>query len=112
MVAVLPENGRGEILEGAVLVDKPGCTDGTDARNPRITIRGVADEREEVGDVFGVDTILRPHARGIQDLLRPAQHLDDMVASHALREVLVRGPDADLPHVLILCGGARGRGER
>ena len=44
----------------------------------------------------GVDAELRAHAVGVADLAALAIDLHDAIADHALREVLVRRPDADL----------------
>ena len=76
---------------------------------PGIAVGGVADEREVVGDQRRVDAELLAHAGGVADRLGAAIHLHDAIAAHALREVLVRRPDADLLHALVGVG-ERGRG--
>src|SRR5258708_27696972 len=98
---IFPEHRRWKILERAMLVNERRRAYGANARDPGIAVSRVADEREKVGDAFGLDAELRPHTRGIPDLARPTQHLDDAIAPYALREVLVRGPNAHLLHGLI-----------
>ena len=71
-----------------------------------IAVGCVADQREVVGDQRRVDAELLAHRGGIADRLGAAIHLHDAIVAHALREILVGCPDADLLDSLV------GRGER
>src|SRR5262249_3147979 len=87
-------------------------SDGPDPRNSRISVCRVADESEVVGDQIGSDAELLANTLHIADLFCLAIDLDDAVATDALREILVRSPDADLLHALVLRGDRCRRGER
>src|SRR4026208_1397144 len=77
--------------------------------NPRITIRGIANEREIIGDVLGPHTELRFHRGLIPYRAALSIHLNDTIADNALREILVGSPDRDFLDTLVLrreiCGG-------
>src|SRR5207247_644018 len=111
-VSLVPEHARREVFDDPVLVQEPGRRSRTDPRNARISVCGVADEGEVVGNQGGLHPEFRANACGVPDLLPPAINLYDPVAANALRQVLVARQDADLFHRLIAggdvcCGGER-----
>jgi hypothetical protein len=63
-------------------------------RQPRISVRRVADKREEIGDQSGRHAELLSNTLGVEDFLRPAIDLDDSIFDDALGKILVDGPDA------------------
>ncbi len=83
-----------------------------DAGDTRVAVRSVADQRQKVWNQRRLDAELLAHARGIANRLGLAVDLHDAVAFDALREVLVRSPDADLLHPSILGGKMRCGGQR
>ena len=96
----------------AVLADQTRRRLGTDARQSRVAVGGVADEREIVGDERRTDPELRLHARRVANLAAAAIHLHDAIADDALREVLVGRPDAHLLDALVRRRKMRGRRQR
>jgi hypothetical protein len=102
-----------ESLDGAVPVQERSGRARADPGDAREAIGGVAHQGEVVGDEGRVDAELPPHGCGVADLalqgggarLRGApalaatlpDDLDDALAFDALGQVLVRGPDADVP---------------
>src|SRR5581483_1814200 len=101
-----------EALEDAVAVEELCRRLGTDSRNAWITIRGVADESQKIGDQDGGDPEFLAHSFRGKDPVPPAIDLYHPVLADALRQVLVRCPDADLPHAFVGRGDAGGGGER
>ena len=93
-------------------VQKPCRGDRTDPRNAWISIRGIADEGEEVGNQDGLNSELLANSLCIADLLTSAVNLDYPVAADALRQVFVGRPDADFLDTLISTGDLRRGGER
>ena len=63
---------------------------------PGIAVGRVADEREQVGDARRLHAELLAHAGGVPHGVVPPVDLHHAIAAHALREILVRRPDADL----------------
>ena len=61
-----------------------------------VAVRAVADERQPVGDRRRRHAELLAHPRLVAYLARAPVELDDAVAAHALRQVLVRRADDDL----------------
>ena len=59
-------------------------------RQARIAVGAVADEREPVRNRPGIDAELGAHRRLVATLAGAAIELDDPIAAHALRQVLVR----------------------
>ena len=104
----LAEHGRREVFDCSMAVQKLRGGDRTDPCNAGITVRGVADQRKKIGNELGGYTELLPHGFCIEHLLRPAVHLHDAIFPHALREILVRRPDADLLHSIVLRGDPGG----
>src|SRR6266568_2129161 len=100
-VVAVPEDDRREALDEAVPVQEPGGRDPTDPRNARISVGGVADQGEEVGNQRGLHAEFLANSVGITDLLRSAVDLHDPVAPDALRQVLVGSPDADPLYALV-----------
>src|SRR5205823_11821184 len=84
---VMAEDGRGKLIDRTVARYQPCGRLGSDLRNPGITVRRVADEREVVGDVRRRDTELRAHARVVANLPGLAIDLHDAGARYALSEV-------------------------
>src|SRR5262245_21310213 len=62
----------------------------------RITVRGISDQREIVRDELWLYAKLRAHRLGISNHARSAVHLYHTVIAHALREIFIRRPDANL----------------
>src|SRR5690606_16164278 len=79
----------------------PGRRDLPVPRQPGISVRRIADEREPVRNQRGLDAELLAYRRRVADLLAAAIDLHDAIALHALREILVRRPDVDLLHTLV-----------
>jgi hypothetical protein len=79
---------------------------------PGVAIGGVADQRQVIRDQRRHDAKLLAHGRGVANTLGAAVDLHDAVPAHALREVLVGGPDADLVDARVLGGDARRRRQR
>src|SRR5258708_37743446 len=101
-----------EVLDGAVAADEPRGAYLADAVYPWIPVGRVADEGEEVRDAVRVDAEFRAHRVCVSHLVRFAIHLHHPIANDALREILVRRPDADLQYALVRRGEMRGGGER
>src|SRR5262249_44543281 len=59
--ATLAEHVRREGLDGSVSVEQPRRTDRAQPRDPRITVRAVAYEREKIGDQRRFDAELCAH---------------------------------------------------
>src|SRR5690606_21427343 len=106
------EHGRREILDRPVAAKEPRRLDLPVAGQPRVAVRGVADQREPVGAQRGLDPELLTYRVSVADLLAAPIDLHDTIALHALREVLVGRPYADLPHARVPRRVARGAGER
>src|SRR5437588_47762 len=64
---VIAEDGGGEVLDDAVAVQQTRRGFWTDPRDARISIRRIADEREEVGNEDGVHSKLLANACRIED---------------------------------------------
>ena len=84
---------------------------GAEAGQAGIAVRGVADEREVVGDRRGRDAELLAHAVGVADFAALPIDLHDAAGNDALREVFVGRPDADFLDTRIRRRERRGRGE-
>src|SRR5438477_347183 len=70
----------------------------------------VADQGEEVGNQAGLDAELLTHPCRVADLVSFAIDLHHAITPHALRQVLVGRPDADLLHPRVFSGEVcRGR---
>src|SRR5438132_7473391 len=110
-VAAVSQYVRREALDDTVPVQEPCGRDPADPRKSRISVGGVADEREKVGDQCGLHPELLANSVGIADLLRFAVDLNDPVRPDALRQVLVGSPDADSLHLLVSEGDPRRGGE-
>src|SRR5207253_9524809 len=80
------------------------------AGQPGIAVRAVAHERQPVGNRRRRDTELLPHRQLVAQLARAPIELDDAVAAHALREILVRRAHDDLLDARV--GGGHGRRRR
>ena len=91
-----------KVFDRPVLVEQSGCGGPADSGNAGIPILCIAHQRKQVGDQRRLDPEFLAHAFGVADLLALAIHLHDSVISHALRQVFVVGPNADLLHPLIL----------
>jgi hypothetical protein len=74
---VSAEDVRGKLIDGTVARYQSCGRLGSDLRNPGITVRRVADQREVVGDVRRRDTELCAHARVVANLPAPAIDLHD-----------------------------------
>ena len=83
-----------------------------DAGDAGVAVRASPTSASKSGIRAGLDAELLAHAGRVADGVAAAVHLHDAVAAHALREVLVGRPDADLLDAVVLAGDARGRGER
>src|SRR5258707_954684 len=98
---MIAEDGIGEVFDGAVARDQRGRRLRADARNAGISVRGIADQREVIGNPVRRYAELGAHAGVVAYLSALAIDLHDAIADHALREILVRSPDADLLDVRI-----------
>ncbi len=92
-------------------IEQPGCRGRTYPRDTWIAVRRVTDQGEEVGNQDGLHPELRAHAFLVEDAVPSAVNLDDPLAANALRQVLVRCPDADRSHRLTVGGNLRCRRE-
>src|SRR5204863_1054459 len=79
--------------------------------NAWITILRISHECEIVGYELRIDAEFCAHSFGVPDLHSLADDLDDAVIAHALREILVVGPDANLLDALVSRCEVRSRGE-
>src|SRR2546425_3370455 len=111
-IALLPEHGRREVLDDAVLVQEPRRRHGAYPPDAWVSVRRVADEREEVRNQGGLHPELLTHSRRIANLLPLAIHLYYAVPADALRQILVGSPDADFLHARISRSNLRRGGER
>ncbi len=107
----VPQHLRGEVLDAAVLVQKPRRRDRADPCNARIAVGRVTHEGEEVGNQAGLHAEFLAHPCCIANRFPLAVDLHDAIATHALGQVLVGRPDADLLHPLISRGDLRRRGQ-
>ena len=73
---------------------------------------GIPDEREQIGDQCGLHAEFLAHALRVSDLHSPPIHLDHPLAAHALRKILVVGPNADFLDSFVLRRETRGRRQR
>jgi peptidyl-prolyl cis-trans isomerase A (cyclophilin A) len=96
-----------KIFELAMAIDETRRGDCADSRNARVTVGAITNEGEVIRDVLGIHAELGANGVGVANLLRFAIHLHDAVVAHALREILVRRPDAHFLHCRILGGDAR-----
>src|SRR5882762_3117248 len=111
-LAPLAEHTRWKVLNAAVSTDETCRGRFTDPRQTWIAVCGVTDEGEEVRDQMRRHTEFHADTRGIANDLRPAVHLHHPLAPDALRQILVRCPDAYLLHPVIFGGEPGGGGER
>ena len=95
-VALLAEHLGREVLEAAVAVHEPRRGDLADAGDAGVAVRGVAHEREQVGDPRRIDAELLAHARRRCAPCCSGGRPGPRGRRDALREILVRRPDADL----------------
>ena len=91
-----PSASSAPALDRPARVQEPRGRHAPDARDAGVPVRGVADESEEVGDEGRRHAELRAHRVRVEDLPGAPVDLHDAIPVHALREVLVRRPDADL----------------
>jgi hypothetical protein len=77
-----------------------------------IAVRAVAHQSQPIGNRCGRDTELLPHRRLVAQLARAPIELDDAVAPHALRQILVRRAHDDLVDARIGRRHGRRRGQR
>src|SRR2546421_4043117 len=108
-LAPLAEHTRWEVLDGTVTADEACRGRLTDPRQAWIPVCGVADQGEEVRDQMRRHAEFLAHTLCIAYDLGLAIHLNHPLATHALRQILVRCPDAYLLH-LVVFGGDSGRG--
>src|SRR5258708_3069505 len=94
-VAVGPENALRKVFDRAMPVQEPCGADPADSPNAGVSVRGVTDEREKIGNEDGLHSELLAYSFRVANLLAAAVHLHDARAADALRQVLVRRPDAD-----------------
>src|SRR4029078_7971665 len=64
----------------------------------------ITNERQIISDELGCDSKLRLHRSLISNRSALSVDLNDAVFHYALREILVRSPDADLGYALVLRG--------
>src|SRR5450432_859438 len=95
-IAAFAEDFSRKALKLAVSVEQRRCTLRSDAGDARVAIRAVSDKCKIIGDQPGRDAKFRHDAVGIADSAGfSIECLDDAVAAHALREILVGCPDED-----------------
>ena len=83
----------------------------TNSTNARIAILSIPDEREEIGNELRLYTELRAHCLGVPDLHPLPDNLHNAVTAHALPEVLVVRPNANLVDARVFRGKSRRRGK-
>ena len=86
----------GNASRGPYRFSSRAAPDRADACDARVAVRGVTDKGEIVGNQRRLDAELASHPGRIADRLAPPVDLNDAVGANALRQVLVRRPDADL----------------
>src|SRR5438874_495960 len=111
-LAPLAEHTRWEVLDGAVAADEACRGRLADPRQTWIPVCGVTDQGEEVRDQMRRHAEFLAHPLRIAYDLGLAVHLNHPLATHALRQILVRCPDAYLLHPVIFGGYSRSGGER
>ena len=94
-----------------MLVEQSGRRARANSSNARITILRISHQCEIVGHELRIDAEFCAHSCGVPDLHSLADDLDDAVIAHALREILVVGPDANLLDALVSRCEVRSRGE-
>ena len=108
----LAELLRRKLLDRAITREKSGRAFRPNAWDAGIAIGRVANERKVVRYQFGINPELRADAVCIADHLRPSVHLHDPIPAHALREIFIRSPNADLLDARILRGDGGPRSQR
>src|SRR6266480_4599970 len=111
-LAALAKHTRREVLDGAVAADEACRGRLADPRQAWIPVCGVTDQGEEVRDQMRRHAEFLAHPLRIAYDLGFAVHLNHPLAMHALRQILVRCPDAYLLHPVIFGGDSRSGGER
>src|SRR5256714_9354541 len=90
-----------ERFNRAVLVEQSGRRARANSSNAWITILRISHQCEIVGYELRIDAEFCAHSFGVPDLHSLADDLDDAVIAHALCEILVVGPDANLLDPLV-----------
>src|SRR5882724_555650 len=111
LAVVLTQNLEREVLEPAVTVYELGSCFWSVTFQSRISIRRVAHEREIVRNERRRNSKLSANTLRISNHAPPTIHLDHALTYDALREILIRRPDAYLLHTVILgrkvCRGSK-----
>src|SRR5581483_4236297 len=94
----------GKFLDRAEAINERGGGFRSEPFDSRITISGVADQREIIGNELWRDAELFDHTCFVTNDVAPLINLHDSIIDDALGEIFVRRPDADLFDLLIFCG--------
>src|SRR5580698_1051969 len=91
----LTEHFRRELLDRAIAREESGCTLGSNPRDAGIAIGCITNQRKIVGYQLGIYPKLRSDAVCISNDFGPSVDLYDALLAHALREILIRSPNAN-----------------
>src|SRR6185503_4678795 len=96
----------------SITIDQRRCCLWSKTGNSRKTIRRITNQSEIVRNKLRRHTKLCSHGFRATNRTTAPINLYHTLIDDALRQIFVRGPNANLLHSLVLCGEVRGSGER